>query len=288
MVTKSPITDAVRGAAIEWFTGKAREAANEGFDLMAASEAAQEWLPGASRRVTAVLGKSNVAHKLHKKFELQLNAIGDYTLPRSQRGYEIDFVLAFGQWKRGLAIDFDAIKRRAPNDEVAEVVELARSYVNDFAPLVELMERLDATRPAPVITSTGASPTIMKLLKSLGLLLHIGTIRMPPIEWRTIERTDEHGKLYLAKVGFIKWPPGTVHEASRYAGRGCEGSSSNEQCHACGHAIKNGFNWVPLLLDNDDGIPHSLWVGRDCARTLFGIHAQGDLEWVVVGEEDFR
>jgi hypothetical protein len=272
--SESIVVDEVRGPALEWFTGKARDEAVEAFDLLAASEVAQEWLPGASRRVTAALGKSNVAHKLHKKYGPQLAGIGGYELLRGQRGSEVDFVLAFGLWKRGLDIDFDAIKRNVPNEEVAKVVELAKSFVSDFEPLVELIATLDATKPAPVITSIGASPTVTKLLKTLGLLLNIRTIRLPPIEWKVVERMTKDGKPYLAKVGFIKWPSGTVHDASRYAG----GTAHNDQCHACGHAIRNVFNWVPLLLDNDEGIPHSLWVGRDCAETLFGIRVKGDFE----------
>ena len=180
----SPIVDSVRGPALEWFSGKARENAAEAFDLLAASEAAQEWLPGASRKVTAALSKSNVAHKLHKKYGPQLEAIGDYKVPLAQRGWWVDFVLMSGNWKRGLGIDFEAVRRGAPSEEIAHVVDLTRIFVLDFKPLVELMATLDATRPAPVITSTGASSTVTKLLQSLGLLLHIGTIRMPPIDWK--------------------------------------------------------------------------------------------------------
>ena len=112
------------------------------------------------------------------------------------------------------------------------------------------------------------------LLKSLGLLLNIGTIRTPPIEWRVVERRTKDGKPFLVKIGFIAWPRGTVHNASRYAG-----TDRNVQCQACGHAIRNPWNWVPLLLDNDEGIPYSLWVGRDCAETLFGVRVKGDLEF---------
>ncbi len=221
--------------------------------------------------MVAALGKSNVARKLYGKYGQQLESIGDYMTPVQQRGWEVAFLLQFGNWKRGLSIDFDAVRRKAPNDEIAHVVDLARSFVEDFAPLVPLMESLDATRPAPVFTSVGASPTITKLLASLGLLLNVSTIRMPPIDWHVVEKTDDRGKKYLVKVGTIRWPEGTVHYASRYA----MGTDRNVQCHACGHAIKNAFNWVPLLIDNDEGIPYSLWVGRGLRRDVVRSSSQG-------------
>lgn len=272
----SPIVDGVRGRALEWFTGKSRQDAACALDLLAASEAAEEWLPGASRKVAAALSKTNVARKLYGKYGKALEAIGGYDLPSEQRGWSVATLLQFGNWKRGLDIDFDAVQKGAKADELALVVDLARGFVSDFAPLVPLVERLDATRPAPVITSVGASPTVTKLLASLGLLLNAGTIRTPPIEWVSVERKTPAGKPYLAKVGYIHWPRGTVHNASRYAA----GTQRNIQCHACGHAIKNAFNWVPLLLDSDDvvSVPHSLWVGRDCAETLFGIKVRGEVE----------
>jgi hypothetical protein len=76
------------------------------------------------------------------------------------------------------------------------------------------------------------------------------------------------------KVGRVVWPEGTEHACSRFAASG-----SQNQCHACGHAIRNAFNWVPLVVENAEGVPHALWVGRDCAENLFGIKATGELEY---------
>lgn len=108
----SPIVDQVRGPALEWFTGKARTEATEAFDLLAASEAAQEWLPGASRRVTATLSKTNVARKLYKRYGKDLEAIGDYKVPDSHRGWNVATLLQFGNWRRASGIDFDAVRDR--------------------------------------------------------------------------------------------------------------------------------------------------------------------------------
>lgn len=54
-------------------------------------------------------------------------------------------------------------------------------------------------------------------------------------------------------------------------------SASRHQCQACGHAIKNVFNWVPLVVDSAAGVPHAMWVGKDCAQTLFGVTVKGEL-----------
>lgn len=274
MSRSSPIVDSVRQQAIEWFSGKERQNAEHAFDLLADCESSAEWLPGASRRVEAALSKLNVARKLYTKYGKQLDAIGDYNTPREKRGWEVAFLLQYGNWKRGRDIDFDAVRAGAPNVEVLRAVDLARKLVEDFAPLIPLMDALNDTRPAPVFTSVGASPTITKLLTSLGLLLNISTIRMPPIEWRVVEKKYEDGRRYFAKVGTLQWPPGTAHNTSRYS----LGTECNSLCHACGHAIKNAFNWVPIIIDDDVGVPHSLWVGRDCAESLFGIRVKGDVE----------
>lgn len=271
----SPIVDRVRNSALEWFTGKARMNASEAFDLLADSEAASEWIPGASRRVAAALTKSNVALKLERRYRAELEALGDYQTPRDERGFAVSFLLQFSDWKHGRNINFDAIKARTRDASLTDVIEAARTFTNNFTPLVDLIATLDATRPTPIITSIGASPTITQLLRSLGLLVNIETIRMPRIEWITVEHVDKDGKKFLAKVGCLNWPKNTIHGASRYAG-----TEQHEQCQACGHAIRNPYNWVPILIDGDKRIPHSLWVGKDCAKTLFGIDVKGDLELI--------
>lgn len=267
------IVEQARPAILEWFTGKARQNAEHALDLLAQSETAGEWLPGASRKVEAALTKSNIAKRLAMQWGRQLEAIGSYRDPESERGWEIAFLLQYGGWQRATKIDFDAIERKSPSPELTKVIRAAHVFLSDFTPVVELIAVLDVTVRKPVFTSVGASPTITGLLESIGLLANIATIRMPPIEWFTVERTELDGRKYLAKVGRLVWPRGTIHGASRYAE-----TDRHRQCQACGHAIKNAYNWVPLLIDNLEGVPHSLWVGRDCAQTLFGIQMKGNLE----------
>ena len=81
----------------------------------------------------------------------------------------------------------------------------------------------------------------------------------------------------------IDWPDGTLHFRSKFLR-----SENHELCQACGHAIKDPFNWVPILAYGTEplehqligvpakSVPYSLWVGRDCAHKLFGCEAEGD------------
>lgn len=297
--TKSPVVDANRDAVLAWFTGKALENASAALDMLAQSEAVGEWVPKASRTVRAALSKSNVAKKIAHKHRAGLEAIGNYQSPEGHRGWDVAFILNFGQFWGRRDVDFAAVLAQAPNVDLKQAVLDCERFVRDFAPVAKLLNRLDATRPVPVITQLGASPTVTALLKSLGLDGTVAsTARVCPIEWVTVAVRGKHtaecnefrgagngpnipcinkrcpyNLFTYVKVANLLWPAGTVHGASRY-----DHNREHQQCQACGSAIKNAFNWVPLLIDNAEGVPHSLWVGRDCSKTLFGIKVTGDFE----------
>lgn len=266
-----------RHEILKWFSGRARANAEAALDLLAESEASGAWFSGAKRKVEAALTKSNVAEKLGKQWDAELSGLGNYKLPESRRGFRVVMLLRYGQWRAANThpIDFDflvGLAQGLPSGlDLVEVVQTARQYQLDFAPLAELMDELDIRRPIPEITYLGASPTVTQTLAALGLVVCVDTVRVCPIEWHEVRRQGAGGKLEIVHVGVLKWPPGTVHEASRYAG-------DSEHCHACGHAIRNPSNWVPLVIDNDEGVPFSLWVGRDCAETLCGIKIKGEME----------
>jgi len=97
------------------------------------------------------------------------------------------------------------------------------------------------------------------------------TLEVPPVEWTWIEQ-EVNGTTVRVPVGRIIWPEGTRHGTSRYA----RGAS---HCHACGHAIGNPYNWVPLVAQTASG-PASLWVGADCARNLFNVDVSGQAEYL--------
>ncbi len=276
--SKSPIIDAARTAVLGWYTGKAQKDAAAALDLLAQSEAQGAWVPGASRFVDARLGKSNVATKMGRAHGKALEGVGDYKTPAAQRGWNVMMVLTYPYPKRLGAhvteLDWTAIRTAAPAS-LRMVVDFAEKLCKDFAPVAALMVRLDATRPLPVITKIGASPTVTATLTNLGLVAKAETAQVCPGHWEERTSVDAKGKTVYRQVWILEWPTGTVHGKSRYA----HGShAGNSQCEACGHAIQNPFNWVPLLLDNEAGRPHSLWVGKDCAKTIFGVKVTGDFE----------
>jgi hypothetical protein len=263
---------------LAWFTGKPRERAMTALMVLEDCEKAGEWLPGASRMVRAALGKSNVAHRIYKESGTALQTIGDYNTPRDQRGWSIAHMLEFGLYARGETIDFMAIYAAA-SDFMKAIVLKAEGFYRDFKPISRLMDRLDAARPKPVFTSIGVSPTITETLKRLNF--HFSSpqsIRVCPMRFEREERIDANGKKISMPVIVLEWPEGTVHGASSHATTpGYKWPES--KCQACGHGIKNDFNWVPLLVDDSKGVPHALWVGTDCSKSLFGIKVKGESEF---------
>jgi hypothetical protein len=272
------IVEEARCRVLRWFKGKACENAAAALDLLALSEAEGNWIPGASRRVRACLGKANVAVNIGRAHEKQLDAIGDYNVPRDERGFEVSMILRFSQHFPGHACNFDGVKARTTDTQLHAVIDRAREFVSDFATINALLRDLNNTRPRPTFTSIGASRLVSSTLAHLGLASPDANARVCPRRWERVEKKNTEGKVVgWSFVAVLEWPEGTRHSRSRYA----TGTSTHDQCHACGHAIKNPFNWVPLVLDNVNGqgtTPYSLWVGRDCAKTIFGIKMTGDFD----------
>lgn len=268
---------------LSWFSGKSLENAKLALDLLAQSEALGYWIPNASRKVRAAMSKQNVAAKYAGK---HLNAMEYFGINISDQrweegspaefGREIRSAFSYGNIYRIQDLDFDAARKTARNDLEKEIVENGRRFAADFAEVAALITRLDATRPKPVFTSIGVSPTLTATLTDLGVGgASLDTIRPCPMEHVLVEKTNpKTGKKYFEYETRLVWPENTVHGASRY-----DQTRNNMQCQACGHAIKNAFNWVPLLVDVA-GVPHSLWVGRDCCKSLFGIEMKGELDIV--------
>ncbi len=125
-------------------------------------------------------------------------------------------------------------------------------------------------RKVPVFTKMNASPTVSAELVRQGA----EQVEVAEIVYEEREGVTKDCKKYFYRVAKIVWPEGCKHNTSRYAA----GTNHNAQCHACGHAIRNAYNWVPLVLTDKAGAKKSLWVGRDCAETLFGVKMDGELE----------
>jgi hypothetical protein len=263
---------------LRWFTGKSLVNAQAALNMVEASLAHGSWLPGSSRKVRAALTKANVATKLGKTNEKALERIGvpegapHYSLNKS--GWEIAFMLRFGVARRDitehLRLAYDATT--GDNDALRNVIVQAKRFSEDIAEVWAAVGRLDATRPVPVFTNLGLSPTVTATVTTLGAT----SFTVCPMEYKTVEGIDaKTGRTVYKTVVILHWPEGTRHRTSKYANR-------TSCCEACGHRISNPYNWVPLVLETAH-VPRSLWVGRDCARNLFNVEVDGDLEYTTDG-----
>lgn len=158
------------------------------------------------------------------------------------------------------------------------------AWCEAFAPIAELVERLDKARPLPAYVFAEVSPTVFANVRE-AMGIDFSSVRQPDIVWHKVEYAGVDGKPRVMHVAEILWPEGTRHNVSRFS---FGSKAGNDQCQACGHAIRTR-NWVPLVADTVDG-PVSLWVGRDCARTFFGAAVTGEAEFKkpesVVGKLD--
>jgi len=259
---------------LEWFSGKSREAiVTFTIPALVESDAQGYWKKGVAVKVRASLNKQNVAAKWARAVEKELKV--DYSHPL-HAGLTNMYFGSYGQAPRMLTPEalsklharsyFYTTKGTTQN--VNEIIERwARSNVQ----LAELVDLLDARRPKPVIVMKTLSPTVVANI-STHIGLDISTLQSPPShgEWVEIEYK---GKKCLMYAVTIDWPAGTKHGKSRFFHSG-----NHQQCQACGHAIKDRLNWVPILAygHGTKPTPYSLWVGRDCAEKLFDCEVDGD------------
>lgn len=243
-------------SVLVWFSGASLINARAALELLDASIKLGCWIPGASRKVRAAMGKANVARKQIKT---------DRSYSATKISNDLDSAIRYGAFHKGFTTYTAA--------ELATVTLEAQAYITDMAPVVAAMNILDATRPVAQFTLMNASPLISSHLKTLG----VTAVEICPMERKRIEEKDAKGNVTYRWVWELVWPAGTKHHTSKFA----FGTNHNAQCHACGHAIKNAFNWVPMVLTTKAGLA-SYWVGRDCAETLFGVKLTGELE--IVGD----
>lgn len=266
---------------LKWFTGKARTNAMECGEILAQSQADGQWPKGASRKVHAALNKQNVAIKFGRANEKAITGICDdrqHYYAAEVSGFDVYMALTYGQVVHApkVAELVEQLTPLAIDDAERELLATARQWAADWAPVAELMALLDSRRVRPTVVMGTLSRTVVaSLYKTLGMAL--STIAMPEIKYHWEERTILVGGKPVTvqvAVGEVIWPEGTQHNRSRFA----MGTAHNEQCHACGHAIKNAYNWIPLYAVTPSG-PMSLWVGRDCAKKLFACDVSGEAEF---------
>jgi hypothetical protein len=266
---------------LEWYSGKARDTiVNFTIPSLVESEALGCWKKGVSRTVHATLNKQNVAQKFSRALDEQLGEADrwsgrkrlDYAHPLhagasdmlyGSYGHAPRHLTPDAKKKRDARGDFTFTSKTGP----ASANQAIERWAQAFAPVQALIELLDERRPKPVIVMKTLSPTVAKNISD-HIGIDVATIQSPPMRGEWVEFTYKGKKCRVYEI-VIDWPVGTQHNRSRFLD-----SANNEQCQACGHAIKNPFNWVPILAYGKE-VPYALWVGRDCAEKLFGCEVEG-------------
>ncbi len=164
------------------------------------------------------------------------------------------------QVREAMAVDLENRVKPREIQAAKEAFDLVVAHRADADLLDRVCGILDAQRPKPTFTLLGVSPTITATLSAMGFTGAADAwVETPKL---IVERTDDGGW----RVRLV-WPEGTVFNTSRFA-------LSGDHCHACGHRIKNPYNWVPAVVMATGQAPRAVWVGHDCAESVFGVKAE--------------
>lgn len=136
------------------------------------------------------------------------------------------------------------------------------------------VQELDVARPPPKVTAIGLSAKVTKTLKEMNLDIDLPTIKMAKINFwlRPLFNKDGSpsmgydGKQRTERVYYVEWTPGIKHNMSRFNGGG--------HCEACGKHIPS-CRFVPVEATCKRNGLVSMWLGCDCAASIFGIKDQG-------------
>jgi len=295
MAIDSTVQEATDLAAIlPWYassrrpgTGKALERVRQILPEIAEAERSGGWLPKLSRRAMAILSKQPVAEAFARANERQhgygghraadAGLLEDVRDVRGDRAHEAKLhggplVRAMMYGLFGDAPELvelaDRLEPHTRNDAERAALARARQWAVDFTPLARLVADLDSTRHRPNYVFGEISATVLSNVQDM-MGLRFETVRVPEIKWSKVQ-VEVKSEIVWAWTGEILWPEGTRHGQSRFMGS----AGRAAQCQACGHWIHDASNWCPLVLDGTGG-PASLWVGRDCARHLFGCRVSG-------------
>ena len=238
---------------LKWYSGKALTVVRDyALPVLAQAEELGYWPKGTSRKVKAALNKQTVAIKYARA-----NRPASYSSPR----HGVNHAMMFGLYEQApKCLDTITSEAHVSGCEWAE----------DFVQVARLVALLDSRRPVPVVVLGTLSRTVLDNV-GRSMQVELDSIASPEQRIKWVKLMHKGEEIEVAEVEII-WPEGTRHNTSRYAHNI---NAHNDQCHACGHAIRNGFNWVPLVATTPRG-PVSLWVGRDCAKKLFGCDVTGD------------
>ena len=288
------LTPAQLDSILEWYSGKAQQnLLAQALPALRASVQAGAWIPKASRMVPAALSKQPVAVKFaranerdHRVRSAQANIgracaglLDDVYRDRVKwyepgpKGGDLVHVMTFGLFRAAprLLATCEELRPLVTNSAEETALATARRWCEAMAPLASICGELDLRRPPRRVVFGTLSPLVAEHLGAK-LDLKLDTVRSPKMVMEWVTRTfKKAGHLVAEKVQVIRilWPEGTIHSSSRFA-------TDGQHCEACGHAIRDPFNWLPVLIDDQASIPHSFWIGRDCARRLFGATVDGD------------
>lgn len=260
----------------KWFSGASLNNLDGALYLLQESEKQGSWVKGASRRVVAALGNANLAQKVGREVRHCFHYNENRDLNDAHHTIEMGLCYG-GKYLEGVGAACAKLNTTSLDFGQRNIVDQAERMAADFAPVIALVKLLDRSRPARKVIFATLSPTVVKTFSDLGLSnINLASIREPEIKWEWVEGVNADGRTIRYMVGTILWPEGTKHHCSKFS---AGSKTGNRQCQACGHAIKNPYNWVPVLVDDIAGTPYSLWIGRDCAKNLFGATVEGDAQY---------
>lgn len=220
---------------------------------------------------------------------------GGGQLPGDDPLYEAAFAVRHGSCHKSWADMLAAgatpteLQRLSPKQPIVALV----AWVEVCYQATQARKKLDALRKLPQVTPIGLSPKVTETLTGMGVDLELPSIKPTAIGVRWVQArypaaTREYnreqgryimlphpqaGELRFSVQGepvmepeyYLDWTPGTVMGASRYADHDCE---------ACGKTIPSG-EFVAIEADCKINGHVGLYLGRDCAKNIFGVKDEG-------------
>ena len=149
-------------AVLALFSGKPLEKAREALNLLICSMEQGFWVTGVSRSVRAVMGKSNVVQKAIPKGE---SVWSKWDSPLAN----LHMAVMYGpQYLKRMDMEYMNLARKAAQEMgVEDAFAAVEKWVQVMLPVVQAMDFLDATRPPPVLTLLGVSPSVNKTLDAI-------------------------------------------------------------------------------------------------------------------------
>lgn len=258
------------------FKGKRLEKFQNSLRILVESLEAGSWIKGGSRSCD-----SGFYQGIEKNAGYFKKDYDDKNAPAQDSAWALMMSLQYGKSYKGTLSIGDAFhilkkqlknnhSNRAPKISVTE--EQVEAWVQLCNEKATAIEWLNSARPIPVITDMGASPKVLRTLDEMNLALTASSLKFPKLERR--EKPYKYINVYTGEeetgkhVYYVTiWEKGIKHGQSRFSGFAPSGHC---RCDACGKSIPSGM-LVPLEGKDNRGQWMSMFVGTDCAKSLFGV-----------------